>query len=229
MVKLVSREAIKGVPLVGPTLSWGRRELTRRRFHGSAGYWQQRYAAGGNSGDGSYGEEARFKAEVLNGFVAEHQISSVLEFGCGDGHQLSLGTYPRYLGLDVAAGAVDLCMERFRGDPTRSFLWFDPARFVNRGGVTAELAMSLDVLYHLVEDAVFDRHLRQLFDASSRYVAIYSSDVDQPSEEPHVRHRRFTAWVEAHQPTWRALQQVPNPIEQRLTAASFHFYERVPG
>ena len=222
----MSREAIKAVPLLGPTLSWGRRELTRRRFPGSAGYWQEHYSAGGSSGEGSYGDLARYKAEVLNAFVAERQVQSVLEFGCGDGHQLSLATYPRYLGFDVAAKAVELCTERFRGDRTRSFLWFDPARFVNHGAITAELAMSLDVVYHLVEDAVFERHLSQLFDASSRYVCIYSSDIDQQTADPHVRHRAFTRWIEANRPGWRLVHQVANPIEERVTAACFRFYEK---
>ena len=62
-----------------------------RRFEGSARYWDDRYARGGSSGDGSAGKFAAFKAEVLNGFVERHGVQSVIEFGSGDGGQLSLG------------------------------------------------------------------------------------------------------------------------------------------
>ncbi len=65
-------------------------------FPGSDKYWEQRYAVGGNSGVGSYGKFANFKAEVINKFVREHKIKSVIEFGCGDGNQLKLANYPSY-------------------------------------------------------------------------------------------------------------------------------------
>jgi hypothetical protein len=54
----------------------------------SVNYWENRYAAGGNSGDGSYGRLAVFKAEFINKFIDEVNINSATEMGCGDGHQL---------------------------------------------------------------------------------------------------------------------------------------------
>src|SRR5689334_14993422 len=89
---------------------------TFKRKGGSASYWADRYQAGGNSGVGSYGVLADFKAATLNDFVAANNVGSVIEFGCGDGNQLSLANYPRYLGLDVAKGAIELCRTRFGGD-----------------------------------------------------------------------------------------------------------------
>ena len=59
-----------------------------RKFTASDDYWEERYSKGKNSGAGSYNELARFKAEVLNGFVQKQNIRSVIEFGCGDGNQL---------------------------------------------------------------------------------------------------------------------------------------------
>src|SRR5262249_52379361 len=38
-------------------------------FPGSRQYWENRYGADGNSGVGSYGKFAAFKAEVINAFV----------------------------------------------------------------------------------------------------------------------------------------------------------------
>jgi SAM-dependent methyltransferase len=221
------KQRVAALPVVGPVLRGVRSVQRRRAFHGSAPYWESHYAAGGNSGEGSYGGLAQFKADVLNAFVAEQQVTSVLELGCGDGHQLSLATYPRYVGLDVAATAIDLCLQRFASDNTKSFLWYDARRIANHGALTADLAMSLDVLYHLIEDEVFDGYLRLLFGAGERFVAIYSSDIDAGDSHPHVRHRRFTDWVASNASEWTLTHEVANPIEHRDTAARFFFYSRV--
>src|SRR5579859_8234848 len=87
---------LTATPIVGPVARRLARsaavEAVRRQlqFRGSSTYWEERYRAGGNSGAGSYGRLAEFKAEVLNGFVHSRGIRSVVEFGCGDGAQLAL-------------------------------------------------------------------------------------------------------------------------------------------
>ena len=99
------KEILKRIPLV--------RDVARRiygtlvapnktrldPFPGSAEYWENRYSAGGHSGVGSYGSFAEFKADVLNQFVSTNRVQTVVEFGCGDGNQLSLAKYPKYIGL----------------------------------------------------------------------------------------------------------------------------------
>jgi hypothetical protein len=86
----------------------------------SAQYWRNRYRSGGNSGAGSYGRLANFKAEIVNAFVREHDVASVIEFGCGDGAQLTLADYPSYLGFDVADESVELCRSKFAKDSTKN-------------------------------------------------------------------------------------------------------------
>jgi len=54
----------------------------------SGSYWEDRYATGDDSGLGSYDELARYKAQIINEFVREKQVDSVVDFGCGDGNQL---------------------------------------------------------------------------------------------------------------------------------------------
>jgi O-antigen/teichoic acid export membrane protein/SAM-dependent methyltransferase len=178
-----------------------------RRFEGSAKFWDDRYAAGGDSGAGSFGKFGEFKAEILNGFVRRHAVQTVIEFGCGDGRQLALADYPRYVGFDVSPRAVNLCRERFRGDPSKTF--YEVREYSDHH---ADLTLSLDVIYHLVEDEVFDSYMRRLFDASTRWVIVYASnqeDTDR-SEAAHVRHRKFTRWVEANRPEWILRETIPN-------------------
>jgi hypothetical protein len=194
----------------------------------SSDYWERRYAAGGNSGAGSYGKFAAFKAEVLNGLVATQGISSVIEFGCGDGAQLKLARYPRYLGLDVSPTAVEQCRNHFPGKTTRFSL------LEEYDGEEAELALSLDVIYHLVEDTVFDDYMRRLFEAATRFAVIYSSNRDDSSDtkKSHVRHRAFTRWVEEHQPQWVLRERIPNRYpfvsdNGEGSFADFYIFERM--
>lgn len=182
------------------------------RFRGSAAYWEERYALGGTSGAGSYGAQAEYKAEFLNRFVAEHEIRTVIELGCGDGNQLELAEYPAYTGLDVSATALRLCTERFHDDPAKTFAAYDPSAFVPSAW-SAELGLSLDVIYHLVEDEAFELHMRHLFGSATRYVIIYARDSDSRDRAPHVRRRAFTSWVEAHEPEWTLTEVVRAPID----------------
>src|ERR1700758_4203860 len=117
---------IKGIPVVGPTA--GRISqlpaLARARrlaFPGSAPFWESVYRKGGNSGPGSYGRLAEFKAEGLNEFVRTRNIRAVIEFGCGDGAQLKLAKYPEYVGVDVAPSSIARCSALFAQDPTKHF------------------------------------------------------------------------------------------------------------
>lgn len=197
----------------------------------SAQYWERRYARGGNSGKGSYGDLAAFKAEFLNAFVAEHDIATVIEFGCGDGAQLSLAHYPRYLGFDVSDTALNVCRAKFAGDASKSF-----QRAGDYAGEQAALALSLDVVFHLLEDHTFAVYMRRLFFAAERFVVIYSSDFDESAapKARHVRHRKFSAWAARHAPEFAEVSRLDNPYRERppgvglpTTQSIFAVYARI--
>jgi SAM-dependent methyltransferase len=208
----------------------GVRELSllrqRAAFRGSARYWERNYARGRTSGPGSYHALAEGKAAFLNDFVRTREIESVIEFGCGDGNQLSLARYPAYIGLDVSRSAVGLCQRRFADDATKSFFLFDGACFADRAGLfAADLALSLDVIFHLTEDPVFETYMTHLFAAARRYVIVYATDQETSGTAPHVRHRHFTPWVQACRPDWRLLEVARGPNSGPYRA-DFFAYER---
>jgi len=191
----------------------------------SAAYWDMRYRRGGHSGAGSSGHLAQFKADIVNQIVRRHEIASIIEYGCGDGRQLQLAIYPgSYVGLDVSPEAVRLCSERFSGDPGKRFM------VVGEDPGTADLTLSLDVIFHLVEDETFHQYMDWLFAHARRFVVIYSSDYDAATPDAHVRHRRFSAWTRDHAPDWRRVLHVPNPFPfdprapDDTSFADFHVY-----
>lgn len=203
---------IKRIPIIG---DFARRVYWRlvsprylpRPFAGSEKYWEDRYATGGNSGVGSYGKFADFKAEIVNTFVTEKSVQSVIEFGCGDGNQLLLAKYPQYIGFDVSLTAINNCRKLFALDATKTFDLMD-----NYAGQVADLALSLDVIYHLVEGQIFEDYMQTLFSAANRYVIIYSSNTDNNRgfEGSHIRHRKFSGWIQKNLPNWKLLKFIRN-------------------
>lgn len=198
------------------------------KFSNSADYWEDRYRSGGHSGAGSYSRLAAFKAEVLNDFVARNAIRSVIEFGVGDGAQLQLAEYPDYVGVDVSKTVVDATRAKFAADRSVRILHTSEVRDEYK----ADLALSLDVIYHLVEDGVFDHYMRSLFAAAKRYVIVYSSNFDSSWPDPHVRHREFTRWVEAKQPEFTPAKTIENRYPyckkdpNNTSFANFHIFAK---
>lgn len=197
-------------------------------FRGSSDYWLKRYRCGGDSGAGSGGQSAAYKARILNQFVTDHRIESVIEFGCGDGRQLELAQYPSYIGFDISPEAITLCQGKFSQDATKHFLpvdAFDSQR--------ADLTLSLDVIFHLVEDRVYRDYMERLFSASRDYVAIYSTiEESRVRTLPHVRHRNVAEDVERWFPGFVRLHdyeaRLPLPGPDWSNGARFLLYQRAP-
>ena len=163
----------------------------KKKFN-SKSYWESRYESNSTSGSGSYGRLALFKASVINKFISSNNVNSVIEMGCGDGNQLTYANYPSYIGLDVSKRAISICKEKFKNDSTKSFL--NITSLDKRNSLSADLAISLDVIYHLVEDDVYDDYMQSLFSLSKNYVIIYSSNYEKKKAK-HVRCREFTVWI----------------------------------
>jgi SAM-dependent methyltransferase len=206
--------------LVGGALRRTMRELIpfyAKAFSTSRTYWLKRYAFGGNSGSGSRGSSAVYKAGFVNGFVAAHGIASVGDLGCGDGAVAELITAPQYTGYDISARALALAAERQAGEGKQFALL--------GGGIKgADLMLSMDVVYHLIEDKVFDRHLTVLAAHAGRFVLIYGTDHEAAGSAPHVRHRRVSErFLALNAGGWELLCRQPNPLYGRDWRTHPHF------
>lgn len=227
------RSWLATVPWLHRALARAYVAVTRFSSPASGDYWEQRYARGGSSGAGSVGRLAEFKASVLNEFVACNGVTSVVEFGCGDGDQLALCNYPEYTGVDVSRVVLDACRQRFADDGTKHFHHVSEVdAFVG----PYDLALSLDVLYHLIEDDVFEEYMLRLFAAASHHVIIYSSNSADAGGKtaPHVRHRNFTDWVEENAADWQLERKIENPHPwdpadpEATSTADFYLFSRRP-
>lgn len=202
----------------------------QKPFISTQDFWETRYASGGNSGDGSYGRLAVFKANVLNSFLEENSIKSVVEFGCGDGHQLGLINYRNYIGIDISESVVAACRKKYSNDSSKKFLVNNEEgiNFLKSAG-KVELSISMDVLYHLIEDSLFENYMNALFAQSDKFVIIYSTNVDKKDAD-HVLHRKFTDWVAANKPDWTLMKEIENPypgVGVQLSFANFFIYKKI--
>lgn len=224
------KSTVRNLPIIGKIsfIIWPSGKVKNLSFISSSQYWEDRYRLGGNSGAGSYNRLAKFKAEFINDFVEKNETSKIIEFGCGDGSQLTLARYPSYVGVDVSETVLEIVRAKFS--------CIDNYRFIYTNDVdnepSADLTLSLDVIYHLVEDEAFNQYMRDLFRKSDRYVIIYSSNEEKDWVSPHVRHRRFVEWVEKNAKDFRLKQHVPNryPFDpndiENTSFADFFVFER---
>lgn len=182
--------------------------------------WERRYAAGRDSGAGSRGEHAERKAAYVNALIAREKIGSVIDWGCGDGMQLALLKVPtRYVGIDVSPTAIALCRARF---PNRKFILdkLDQPPL----HLKAELALSLDVMFHLVKISDLRRYLRSLFRSATRFVCVYGTDEERRQTAPHVRHRSWTPIVARWFHDWELIDKPAVPA----AGMGFYLYRRRP-
>jgi len=191
-------------------------------------YWYNRYAKGDTSGAGSYGLLADFKAEVINNFIVNNNIDSVIDFGCGDGNQLIIANYKKYMGLDVAESSIAICIARFQNDKTKSFTKYDPLSFLNNGYFSADLVLSLDVLYHIIPENEFIKSLEDIFSCSGKYVILYTSinayEREVYKKGVHVRHRDVISYLTKFK-DFEVIDIVPQKYPQ-LSSASFIILKR---
>ncbi len=195
-----------------------------KRYPGTQLYWERRYQKGGRSGAGSVGEVARFKAIFLNKMVSDHLVSTVVELGCGDGDQLALAQYPSYTGLDIAPTAVAICAARFKNDTTKTFAVYQPDTF-EPGRYRAEMAISLEVIFHLTEAVVYQAYMEHLFALSTRWVVIFASNIPDRTGGlyPHFRTRE---WLPDVPEGWILRQQEVCPFQTMIPSSFFVFEKR---
>jgi predicted TPR repeat methyltransferase len=194
----------------------------------STKYWIDRYLNGGNSGAGSDGRLNVFKSEFLNSILKRYEIESILDFGCGEGAILRNLIAKQYMGYDPSEKVIQGLKEQYLYDKSKSFE-SDLTRVKSQ-----DLVISFDVIFHLIEDLVYENYMNSIFSYSKKYVLIYSSNTDRSDPEfataPHVRHRYFEKDIPKqfilHEQRDNLFPYQPeNPSE--TSWSNFYLYKRV--
>jgi hypothetical protein len=176
-------------------------------------YWDERYRNGGNSGIGSQGNIAKYKALMVNNFIKENNIQTVCELGCGD-IQFTLYNIPDFTGYDISEYIIEKNKTKYNHKFTCSL----------NDLKIYDLTMSLDVIYHLLEDKVYKKHIEDLFRLSKKYVLIYSPDRDEFFSESHNRYRKFSNDIPQN---FKLKTLINNPYKGNITQSDFYIFERI--
>lgn len=193
----------------------------------SADYWEERYKKNGNSGSGSYNDLADFKSQFINKFIVDEDIKNVIDFGCGDGNQIKSFNIQNYLGFDISREAINICAQKFHKDDNKKFL--HTSEYIDQ---KAQLTMSLDVIFHLIEDDVYNRYMSNLFTASSKFVMIYSSNFDDDSYAIHFKSRKFSDWISSNFSDFELYKHLPNKYPytpdnpENTSLSDFYVYKK---
>ena len=174
---------------------------------------------------------AQFKADIINNFIEQNQIKSIIDYGVGDGNQLKLINTENlmYTGIDVSEFIISKCKEKFKYDKTKTFILSDNIHHK----LESDLILSCDVIYHLIEDSVYEEYMNNLFTLSKKYAIIYAKNEDI-NHTIHVKYRKFSNYIETNLPEWQLIEYIPNKFPQlklginndTTSSSDFYIYKK---
>jgi len=186
-------------------------------------YWENRYKTNGNSGAGSYGTLCEYKAKFVNEFVIDNNCKNIIEFGSGDGNQMSYFNMEQYTGVDISECVINMCRQKYIHLENKRFITYNEYYTLS---FKFDLALSLDVIYHLVDDVVYEKYMNDLFSSSNRFVIIYSSNTQEMYNNSHVYGRNFTDYIDMNFTQAKLIYSEVNPYPT-ASSASFFVYQLI--
>ena len=186
-------------------------------------YWTNRYKTGGNSGAGSYNDLYILKRDIINDIISKKDIKSIIDFGCGDGNQIKEINIKKYIGFDIADSSINICKKKYNDDKTKEFYNYNMINSIDMK--SANLTLSLDVLYHILEDDLFIDYIKNLFNYSNNYVLIYSSNV-KGTKNQHIYTRKFTDYISNLFPNWQLIKKIDQKYPTK-SSADFYLYKKL--
>lgn len=169
----------------------------KNRDFDSTSYWESRYANGGNSGKGSYDNVANYKAKIINDFIEKNNIKNLIDYGVGDGNQLSFFKCENIIGLDVSPTIIRKLKFIYCNDNTKQFYLVNNFDTTNK----STLVISCEVLFHLINIDIWKKYIANLFAYSKKYVIIFAADYDKDFGH-HCLCRKFTDYIKLNYPNW---------------------------
>tara|TARA_R100000700_G_scaffold39366_1_gene51984 strand:+ start:345 stop:911 length:567 start_codon:yes stop_codon:yes gene_type:complete len=174
------------------------------------------------SGSGSRGKLAKFKADYVNRVIEENGVESVYDFGCGDLHNASMIKVKDYLGIDIVEHShpKEVGAKEFKTVVSR----FDKVKFDKR----ADMCLCMDVLYHILEDEqdYLEKAIEKIVESSNDLIVIYAQDSHQSDNTFKYRGHLFNSpWrqiIEKKNLTLIEEQDAPQPG----SSAKFFVYKK---
>ena len=162
------------------------------------------------------------KRKFINTFVNDKNIKSIIEFGSGDGNQMEHFEIDNYIGVDISEYIINICKQKYKDITNKNFITYDE---YYKHSNKYDLSLSLDVIYHLVEDEIYEKYMNDLFSSTNKFVIIYSTNFnDDKYNGSHVYHRKFTKYIDINFKNAKLIHHEPNEFPD-LSTAEFYIYD----
>lgn len=84
------------------------------------------------------------------------------------------------------------------------------------------MVLSLDVIYHLIEDNNYYEYMKNLFFFSKKYVIIYSTNNNNNWLSEHCKNRIFMNDISNN---FKLINKIDNPLKGENTQSDFYFFK----
>lgn len=190
------------------------------RFKSSKDYWEKWHKKNLKLQDFEINSQLENKIKYLNSWIDQYNIDSIIDFGCGTSPYIENLKCKNYLGVDVSETAIKVCQNKFKNDPSKRFNLMN-----KRIEEKSIMTVSLDVVYYLVEDNVFNQYMLNLFNSSNRFVIIYSTNYNHYNELiPYIKHRQITDWVKKHKKEFAMINHIKKADEGAFSEHSTELF-----
>jgi 2-polyprenyl-3-methyl-5-hydroxy-6-metoxy-1,4-benzoquinol methylase len=136
-------------------------------------YWDKRYSSGGTSGEGSIGFLRDFKWDVIEKHVGK--VSDVIDVGCGDLSFWDGRDCDKYVGID---GSEVIIQKNMLKRPNWNFVVSYSDNEMISMLYQADVVFCFDMLFHIMDDEVYEKTIENLARFSKKYIFIYTWDVN---------------------------------------------------
>ncbi len=208
----------------------------KKTVSSSETYWRGRYADTsskffkGASGNGKLPFRTRYKSKIINSVISTHSVESILDLGCGDGSLTSKIKCKKYFGIEIDKNLTDELRRQYENQPNYNF----STALEDSWPESFDLSLSIDVIFHLLEDEVYIKYMNMLFMGNAELVLIKSSNHDEVGigRNAHILHRNFTKNISANFPEYKLIAKYgPRRKKIYLSISDrdlFFLYKRAP-
>lgn len=126
-------------------------------------FWDKHYYEGGTSGPGSIDSYRDWKWKVITGMAG--QIDDVIDIGCGDLSFWEGKQCKNYTGIDISKVIID---KNIKLRPVWNFIVKSADELV--GELQAPVVLCLDVLFHIMDEVVYEKIFKNLGHYSSKWI-----------------------------------------------------------
>lgn len=126
-----------------------------------------------------------------------------------------------YTGVDISEHIINICKQKYNHLKNKNFLTY--AEYYKMT-CKFDLSLSLDVIYHLVDDNIYKKYMNDLFNSTNKFVIIYSTNYQEKYNNSHVYSRKFTDYINLKFPQAKLLSHESNPYSEK-SSADFFVYQ----